>query len=57
MKEDETVHALVDRWATLNLGRTLLSGLAAGFATWAALDGFEVVDAGLRIATGANRMG
>lgn len=33
----ESVHLLVDQWATLNLGRTLVASLAAGMATWAAI--------------------
>ncbi|WPG98339.1 ribosome-interacting gtpase 1 [Acrodontium crateriforme] len=33
----ESVHLLVDQWATLNLGRTLMASLAAGMATWAAI--------------------
>jgi hypothetical protein len=35
-RKDETAHYLVDRWATVNLGRTLLLGLASGLAAWAA---------------------
>lgn len=34
-KREETVHWLVDHWATMNLGRTLLTGTAAVLATWA----------------------
>jgi hypothetical protein len=36
-RKDETAHYLVDRWATVNLGRTVLMGMAAGLAAWAAV--------------------
>ncbi|KAI7160800.1 hypothetical protein KC349_g3296 [Hortaea werneckii] len=55
--QEETVHQLVDRWATMNLGRTLLTGIAAIAATWAAVDRLEVVPAAARLAGGADRMG
>ena len=35
-RKDETAHFLVDRWATVNLGRTVLMGLASALAAWAA---------------------
>lgn len=35
---EETTHALVDKWATVNLGRMVLSGVAAVMGLWAALD-------------------
>nr|POF17314.1 hypothetical protein CFP56_65181 [Quercus suber] len=57
VKKEETVHVLVDRWATVNLGRTLLSGVAAVLAMWAALDKVDAVEAGLKVASGADRMG
>lgn len=38
VQKEETVHYLVDRWATLNLGRSLLTGMAALLATWAAVE-------------------
>jgi len=38
VSKDETVHALLDKWATLNLVRALASGIAAISAAWAALD-------------------
>lgn len=37
-RKDETPHYLVDRWATMNLGRTVLTGLAAVLGVWAAVD-------------------
>ena len=40
---EETVHALVDKWATLNLVRAILSGAAAFFAAWATLNPVEVI--------------
>ncbi|KAI6798967.1 hypothetical protein KC332_g14462 [Hortaea werneckii] len=55
--QEETVHQLVDRWATMNLGRTLLTGIAALTATWAAVDRLEVVPAAARLAGGADRLG
>jgi hypothetical protein len=35
--KDETVHALVEKWASLNMGRALLLGLAAVCAGWASV--------------------
>ncbi|KAF2692025.1 hypothetical protein K458DRAFT_354231 [Lentithecium fluviatile CBS 122367] len=35
---DETVHALLDVWATRNLARAAITGLGVVFAVWAALD-------------------
>jgi hypothetical protein len=35
--KEETVHSLVDAWATLNLGRALITATAAVAAAWAAL--------------------
>lgn len=55
--KEETVHVLVDRWATMNLGRTILTGLAALTATWAAVDRLEVTGATFGLASGADRMG
>lgn len=40
--KEETVHYLVDQWATLNLGRTVLTGLSALLATWAAVARVQV---------------
>jgi len=55
--KEETVHALVDKWATLNLGRALLSVAAAMTAMWATLNPVEIVAAsGVTVATGANRI-
>ncbi|KAK5173869.1 uncharacterized protein LTR77_002550 [Saxophila tyrrhenica] len=36
MKREDTTHYLVDRWAVVNLGRSVLSGAAAVLATLAA---------------------
>jgi hypothetical protein len=33
----ETAHKLVDDWATLNMGRSIMLGLAAVIGTWNAL--------------------
>lgn len=38
-KSEDSVHQLVDRWATFNLGRTVLTGLSTLIATWAAISG------------------
>ena len=54
--KDETTHQLVDQWATVNLGRSVLAGLSAVFAAWASVDRMEVVGAGLRFTTGADRV-
>ena len=35
---EDTIHALVDKWASLNLVRAILSGAAAFFAAWATLN-------------------
>lgn len=35
VKREETVHYLVDRWATVNLGRSIMVTCAALLATWA----------------------
>jgi hypothetical protein len=55
---EETTHALIDKWALLNLVRASIVGIGAGLAIWAAVNKREVV--GFReigLATGANRMG
>lgn len=56
--EDElSDHELVDRWATINLGRAVATTASALLATWAAIDVVEAVPAGVKLATGANRLG
>ena len=55
--EGETTHALIDKWATLNLARAALVAGGAICATLAAVNKTEAVgfrDIGL--ASGANRM-
>lgn len=37
VSKDETVHALVEKWASLNMGCALLLGLAAICAGWASV--------------------
>jgi hypothetical protein len=54
--KEETTHALVDQWATINLGRVVIAGISALAAVWAAVDRTEVVPATLRFSSGANRM-
>jgi hypothetical protein len=39
--KEETVHSLVDTWATLNLGRAIITGIAAVTAAWATLSPAE----------------
>jgi hypothetical protein len=55
--EEETTHVLVDRWATINLGRSILSAVAAVAGAWAVVDRLDVVPAVAKLATGAGRMG
>jgi hypothetical protein len=54
--KEETTHALVDQWATVNLGRVLIAGISALTAVWAAVDRTDVVPATLKFSSGANRM-
>ena len=42
VSKNQTVHYLVDKWATLNLGRALVTGLAAILATVAAMEKVQV---------------
>ncbi|ORY14904.1 hypothetical protein BCR34DRAFT_201939 [Clohesyomyces aquaticus] len=56
--KNETVHALLDKWATLNLGRAIITGVGAILALWAALDKVEIFAfRDLSLGTGANRLG
>ncbi|KAF1843169.1 uncharacterized protein K460DRAFT_368084 [Cucurbitaria berberidis CBS 394.84] len=56
--QGETVNALLDRWAMLNLARAALVGAGALCAVLAALNKREVVGFNtVRLASGANRMG
>lgn len=55
--QGETAHELLDKWATLNLGRSLLPLLGTLVAGWAIVDKFEVLGLGAVLKTGANRMG
>lgn len=55
--QEETVHALVDKWAMLNLGRALMTAIAAISATWATLSVIDVVEIGrVGFASGADRI-
>jgi DMSO reductase anchor subunit len=55
--EAETTHALIDKWATLNLARTVLLAAGTICATLAAVDKREVVSfSSVGLGTGANRM-
>ena len=55
--QGETAHELLDKWATLNLGRSLLPLLGTLVAGWAIVDKFGVLGLGAVLKTGANRMG
>jgi hypothetical protein len=56
-EEGETVHELIDKWATLNMARTLLVGVGALCAVLAAVNKREVVRfGGAAIRAGADRM-
>lgn len=55
--KEDTVHALLDEWAGLNLARALLVGVGSICTVWASLSKLDVVafsEVGLR--TGANRL-
>jgi len=57
--KEETVHYLVDTWATLNLGRVVITAVAAVTAAWATLSPVEVIEFSLSnvgLSSGANRM-
>jgi anthrone oxygenase-like protein len=56
--EEDNTHALVDRWASLNLVRGLISLSAALVGTWASLGAVEVVAVeSFEFISGANRLG
>lgn len=55
MKAEQTTHWLVDRWATVNLGRAVLSGIAAVVATWAGTGGVRM--GGIAVVKGAGEVG
>jgi hypothetical protein len=55
--QEETVHGLLDQWALINLGGSLISGLGAVLAAWAVVDRVIAVPAGIKFASGANRLG
>ena len=54
IRKEETVHYLVDQWATANLVRSFLTGLAAILSTWAAVERLRVGK--LRVMSGAERI-
>jgi len=56
--EEETTHALIDRWGVLNLARAGLIAVGVVCTVVAALDKREVVGfRGLGLGSGANRLG
>ncbi|PIB01393.1 hypothetical protein CB0940_00302 [Cercospora beticola] len=57
VKREESVHGLVDTWASVNFGRAVVSFVASAAAIWAAVERPGVVPASATLATGANRMG
>lgn len=54
IQREETTHWLVDRWATVNLGRAVMSTVSAAMAIWAGVEGIKM--AGVRVITGGERM-
>jgi hypothetical protein len=57
VRRAETVHSLVDTWATLNLVRAIITGVAAVTATWASLNSVEVIGFDkIQLVSGANRI-
>jgi hypothetical protein len=56
--KEETVHALIDKWAMLNLVRSMLVGAGAVLAAWAAVQKREVAGfTEMALQSGAGRMG
>lgn len=55
VQREETTHWLVDRWATVNLGRAVMSAVASGMAIWAGVEGVKM--AGIRVISGGEGMG
>lgn len=56
--KEETAHALLDKWSTLNLGRSFLPLIGALCAGWAMADNYEVLGlADVVFKSGANRLG
>jgi Domain of unknown function (DUF1772) len=55
--KEETTHALVDRWGTLNLARAVVPLVASVLGAWATLNPVEVVGFEfLGVTTGAERI-
>ena len=48
LEREQTTHWLVDRWATLNLGRAVIVGMAGLVGTWAALGEARWAEGGWR---------
>ena len=55
VEQEQTTHWLVDRWATINLGRAVMCTLAAGSAIWAGVSGVGI--AGVRVVSGVEGIG
>lgn len=56
-ENDEGTKQLIDSWTKLHLVRTAITGAGALLALWAALDKREAIVGGLRLGSGANRLG
>jgi hypothetical protein len=56
--KEETAHALVDKWATLNLVRGIITLTSSVLAAWATINPTEIVGIDTAsLVSGANRMG
>jgi len=54
---EETTHALIDKWAVLNLARAGIIGVASVLGIWAAVDKRVPYSSLVKLASGANRLG
>jgi hypothetical protein len=58
VSSEESVHVLVDRWASLNVVRSILLLSSAALGAWASLSPTEVLGIDrVEILSGANRLG
>ncbi|KAL9079854.1 MAG: hypothetical protein Q9157_001310 [Trypethelium eluteriae] len=58
VSKEETTHALVDKWATLNIGRAVISVTGTLCAAYAALSKIDVRGfSSVGLGSGANRLG
>jgi hypothetical protein len=55
--KEDTVHALADKWASLNLVRAIISLTSSVLAAWATINPIEVVGIEtISVVSGANRL-